>query len=178
MTTTPRMTPTTTLLIQQQSQITRVRNTQAQIRKHRAAINKTAKILQSLLDQSQVETTVGCYTDAYYSRCEVMMYADISGAWIDSLRHPALINMFTLIEDKIGPVEETTDHTWRENPTRSYTLTVPLPDPTTDTRDTTDTTCSIKIKITVTVASDSATCRKVQTGVKTESVPIYEIQCA
>jgi len=102
------------------------------------------------------------------------MYADISGAWIDSLRHPTLINMFTLIEDKIGAIEETTDHTWRENPTRSYTLTVPLG---TDTIGTTP-TCSIKIKITVTVASDSATCRKVQTGVKIESVPVYEIQCA
>lgn len=187
MTTSTRTTRNTTtdLLSQQQDQITKIRNTQAQIRKHKAQINKTAKALQQVLDQSQVETTVGCYTDAYYGRCEVMMYADISGAWIDSLRHPALLNMFTLLEDKIGAIEETTDHTWRENPTRSYTLTVPLPDPTTDwlEADEADTigttpTCSIKIKITVTVASDSPTCRKVQVGTKIESVPVYEIQCA
>lgn len=160
---------TTDLLNQQAGQITRIRTTQAAIRKHRAAINKTAKTFQSLLDKAQVEATVGCYTDAYWGRCEVMLYADISGDWIDSLRHPALMSLFEAVETTLGEVQETTDHTWRENPTRSYALTIPL-----DSAN----TVAIKIKITVTVAGDSATCRKVQVGTKVESVPVYEIQCA
>ena len=170
-----RKTTTTDLLDQQEREMAyatgRIRTTKAAIRKHRAVINKTAKIFQSLLNAAQVEAQVGCYTDAYWGRCEVMMYADISGDWIDSLRHPALLSLFEAVETNLGQIEETTDYTWRENPTRSYALTIPLGTDTSPTD-------TIKIKITVTVAADSATCRKVQVGTKVESVPVYEIQCA
>lgn len=174
MTTTARNTRNTTtdLLSQQQDQITKIRNTQTRLRKGRAQINKLAKTLQTLLDNAQVEAQVGCWTDAYYDRTEVVMYADIRGAWIDSLRHPTLLALFDRVEEKIGAFDQTQDHTWMTDPTRSYSLTVPLGTSTTDT------TLSARIKITVYVAGDSPTCRKVQTGVKIESVPVYEIQCA
>lgn len=169
MTTTARNTRNTTtdLLSQQQDQITKVRNTQARLRKGRAKINKLAKDLQSLLNDGNL-AQVGCWTDAYYDRCEVVMYADIRGEWIDSLRHPTLLALFAKIEEKIGAFDQTQDHTWMTDPTRSYTISnLQIND-----------TLSARIKITVYVAGDSPTCRKVQVGTKIESVPVYEIQCA
>ena len=170
MTTTARNTRNATpdLLSQQQDQVTKIRNTQVRLRKGRAQINKLAKDLQTLLDNAQVEAQVGCWTDAYYDRTEVVMYADIRGAWIDSLRHPTLLALFAKVEDEIGAFDQTQDHTWMTDPTRSYTISnLQIND-----------TLSVRIKITVYVAGDSPTCRKVQVGTKVESVPVYEIQCA
>lgn len=179
-----------TLLSNAQYHIERERSKIKALKVFNKDINALAKALTKTLQAADAaagvtegnasEVSMWCYYYDIDKTLDVTLSGRITG--LDSLKDERLANVLDALESKLG-IEfcKSQDEAWRTDPSREFSiepLTIVKPD-TINTGYTTETPfrLTMTIKISASARSDSPTCRKVQTGVKMEETPVYEIQC-
>lgn len=191
-----------TLISCAQSSIKRERSKINALKKFAKEINKQMRTLDKIFAANfsdtlelieaqkpnlvKVETSMWAYYYEYADTLDLSMSGRIEG--LDSLKDERLTAVLEAIETQLG-VEfgASEDETWRTEPSREFTtksrwLTLDARKKNADGDYESSPMDYIKmemrIKISASARSDSPTCRKVQTGVKMEETPVYEIQCS
>lgn len=194
-------TNTTDLISIAQSSIAKERNKIKALKKFSKEINKKMRALSNILNSHfndtlelieaqkpnlvKVETSMWAYHYEYANTLDLSMSGRIEG--LDSLKDERLTAVLEAIETQLGmEFNASEDETWRTEPSREFTTK--LLRLTLDARKINADgdyepsaldylKLEMRIKISASARSDSPTCRKVQTGVKMEETPVYEIRC-
>lgn len=133
----------------------------------------------------KVETSMWSYYYEYADTLDLSISGRVEG--LDSLKDERLTAVLEAIETQLGmEFNASEDETWRTEPSREFTtksrwLTLDARKKNADGDYEPSALDYLKlemrIKISASARSDSPTCRKVQTGVKMEETPVYEIRC-
>lgn len=147
----------TTLAAQQRANITRARAMIAQVRRNARQINRVGRMLSKLGERSGTYQYMTAYDDG--------VYASVTMTNLSGFRDAALTTAMLDIEMKLG-IEFNKSTDYPDTVQREYVASGEM-------------AAGGRIQITVRaqVASDSPTCRRVETGRQTIDVPTYAIVC-